>query len=93
MWNIGKETRAENKRENEMGLTTTKNSEKECFKCGHKGYVRKDCPNKRENNGTNNNLNGGDDKTCYLCGRKGHKMINCWENPENSSKCQQGYKP
>ncbi len=42
MRNLGKEIRAENKRENEMGLATTNNSEKECFKCGQKGHIRQD---------------------------------------------------
>ncbi len=93
MRNLGKESRAENKRENEMGLATTNNNKKECFKCGQKDHFRNDCPIKGANNKTNNNLNEGDDTTCYSCGRKGYKTVNCLDNPENSSKRPQGYKP
>ncbi len=84
---LGKEQRAEIKKEAEVGLATT-NQEKKCFNCSKSGHYKNNCQSK------SNNQNGnGHATTCYLCGRIGHKMARCWENPENASKRPEGYKP
>ena len=56
-----------------------------CGHCNKKcGYMRKDCPlRKQGNGGSGGSGGGGNDKTCSHCNKKGHESKDCWKlHPE-----------
>mmetsp|Transcript_2251 Transcript_2251/g.5079 ORF Transcript_2251/g.5079 Transcript_2251/m.5079 type:complete len:542 (+) Transcript_2251:775-2400(+) len=56
----------------EVGLTTTDRSKKQCYRCKQWGHMAYECPDK--------------DKTCETCGKQGHKAADCWQDPQNIDK-------
>jgi len=72
----------------------TKAFSRNCFKCGKKGHMAKDCTS--AGGGNNNNAGGGGSGggkgkggggfkgDCNFCGKPGHMSRNCFSNPESS---------
>ena len=75
----------------ELSLATVDHSNKECWNCGEKGHIAKDCPKKKKNGGRGKGKGSGKGKDkCGICG-KPHPTENCWSKPENANKCPKWY--